>query len=289
MTPTRKVPQHMTSVEQTPHPAEAGAGAGAEFGVESVAEPGEQVLDAPVWASLTGPHAHFAQGNDVARRYPPDVSPFLAIAPGVPPAEAWPAVYDLVGPGVMFGFFGPEPKLDPLPEGWSLPLNGVGVQLVATAALETAPAPEAVVLGADDVPDMLDLVERTQPGPFLPRTHEVGTYLGIRRGGALVAMAGERLRPPGYTEISAVCTDASVRGQGLATLLVRAVAHGIRARGDVPFLHSAATNHNAIRLYESLGFRRRRQVGFFAIRTPGDAADTDLATAPGLHPEAGPA
>ena len=87
------------------------------------------------------------------------------------------------------------------------------------------------MLGAADVPEMLDLVERTQPGPFLARTVELGTYLGIRRDGRLVAMAGERLHPPGFTEISAVCTDAAYRGQGLATRLVRAVAAGIRRRG----------------------------------------------------------
>src|SRR5258708_2948754 len=71
-------------------------------------------------------------------------------------------------------------------------------------------------LGARDVPEMLALVERTQPGPFAPRTIELGTYIGVRDGGDLVAMAGERLHPPGFTEISAGCTDASHRGRGLA-------------------------------------------------------------------------
>ena len=100
--------------------------------------------------------------------------------------------------------------------------------------------PEAVRLGPADVPEMLDLVARTQPGPFLPRTITSGTYLGIRRGGALVAMAGERMRPPGWGEISAVCTDPAHRGQGLAGRLVRAVGAVVRERGDVPFLHAAA-------------------------------------------------
>jgi len=112
------------------------------------------------------------------------------------------------------------------------------------------------------------LIARTQPGPFLPRTIEMGTYLGIRREGALVAMAGERLHPPGWTEISAVCTDPAVRGQGLATRLILAVAHGIRERGETPFLHTGARNTNAIRLYESLGFRLRRRTAFLAARVP---------------------
>ena len=96
-------------------------------------------------------------------------------------------------------------------------------------------------------------------------------YLGIRREGALVAMAGRRLRPPGWTEISAVCTDEAFRGRGLATRLVLAVAAGIRARGETPFMHAAASNTGAIRLYESLGFRLRRTATFLAVRVPEPA------------------
>lgn len=109
----------------------------------------------------------------------------------------------------------------------------------------------------------------TKPGPYLPRTVELGTYLGIRHRGRLVAMAGERLHPPGWTEISAVCTHPDHRGQGLATRLVRAIAVGIRERGETPFLHAAADNTNAIRLYESIGFTLRRRTNFVMVRTPG--------------------
>ena len=140
------------------------------------------------------------------------------------------------------------------PPGWERLGNIPGVQMDGSG-LEPAPDPEAVVLGPADVPEMLDLVARTRPGPFLTRTLELGTYLGIRRGGALVAMAGERMHPPGWTEISAVCTDPAFRGEGLATRLILAVAHGIRERGETPFLHTSARNTNAIRLYESIGFR----------------------------------
>jgi predicted GNAT family acetyltransferase len=118
---------------------------------------------------------------------------------------------------------------------------------------------------------MLDLVARTEPGPFRKRTIELGTYLGIRRDGRLIAMAGERLHPPGWTEISAVCTDPGYRGHGLATRLVRAVAAGIRARGETPFLHAAADNTYAIRMYERLGFTLRRTTTFRAVRIPAAA------------------
>jgi GNAT superfamily N-acetyltransferase len=108
--------------------------------------------------------------------------------------------------------------------------------------LAVAADPEAVPLGRADVPEMLDLTARAKPGPFLPRTFELGTYLGIHRRGKLVAMAGERLHPEDWTEISAVCTDEAWRGQGLATRLIRAVGAVIRARGDIPFLHAVANN-----------------------------------------------
>ena len=120
----------------------------------------------------------------------------------------------------------------------------------------------------DDAEEMADLVERAKPGPWRPRTYELGTYLGIRRNGRLLAMAGERLHPTGWTEISAVSTDESYRGQGLASRLVRAVAHNIRARGDRVLLHAASTNTNAIRLYEKLGFEVRRETTYVAYSSP---------------------
>ncbi|WP_240498362.1 GNAT family N-acetyltransferase [Williamsia sp. 1135] len=119
------------------------------------------------------------------------------------------------------------------------------------------PAAGVEVLGDADVPQMLDLVERTRPGPFFACTIDMGTYLGIRQGGRLVAMAGERMHPAGWTEISAVCVDSGYRKRGLATTLVGAVAETIRARRDVPFLHASSINHDAIALYESIGFRHR--------------------------------
>ena len=223
-------------------------------------------LDNPAWAALTGPHAGIAERVGRAARYPVDVSPFTALEDPADP-RAWDDLALLVGPGslaVVTGSLSPSEAS----VGWEAVESGQGVQLV-DVALQAEPAPEAVRLGPDDVPEMLDLVARTQPGPFLPRTVELGSYLGIRRGGRLVAMAGERLHPPGWTEISAVCTDPDHRGEGLATRLVRAVASGIRARGEIPFLHAAATNTGAIRLYENIGFQLRRHTSFLLVRAPG--------------------
>ncbi|WP_055702486.1 GNAT family N-acetyltransferase, partial [Streptomyces silaceus] len=223
-------------------------------------------LDNPAYASLSGPHAHLAEWHGRVVRYPTDVSPWLAL-PDDLTATDWADLAELAGAGAEVPL--PGVTADP-PDGWELTFEMPGVQLVDDA-VAAAPDPEAVRLGPADVPEMLDLVERTRPGPFLPRTVELGTYLGLRRDGALVAMAGERLHPPGWTEISAVCTDPAYRGQGLATRLVLAVAHGIRARGETPFLHTSARNTGAIRLYESLGFRLRRTTEFRAARVPAGA------------------
>ncbi|MEV3923301.1 GNAT family N-acetyltransferase [Actinomadura coerulea] len=125
-----------------------------------------------------------------------------------------------------------------------------------------------VELGADSVPEMLDLVARTRPGPFWQRTRELGAYVGIRENGALVAMAGERLRPPGWTEISTVCTAPEARGRGHAARLVRALAARVTSRNERPFLHVAAANTTAIALYERLGFETRRHVTFRGFRIP---------------------
>ncbi|CAM5329919.1 GNAT family N-acetyltransferase [Streptomyces canus] len=221
------------------------------------------VLDNAVWAALDGPHAHLAERVGRAARYPDDVYAFAALADPRDPA-AWADLLTLVGPGSTVRI----KPVETVPDGWEVVGGGVGVQLVDTA-LRAEPAPEAVRLGPDDVPEILDLVARTKPGPFLTRTIELGTYLGIRDRERLIALTGERIRPPGWTEISAVCTDPAYRGRGLATRLVRAVAAGIRERGDTPFLHAAANNTRAIRLYESIGFTLRRRSPILLVRTPG--------------------
>ena len=224
-------------------------------------------LDNPLWSALTGLQAHLAQRHGRAARFPVDVSPFAAVADPADPT-AWADLAALVGPGGVVVV--PDVPAQP-PSGWEQLAMIPGVQMDGSG-LVAAPDPDAVVLGPADVPEMLDLVARTRPGPFLARTLDLGAYLGIRRGGALVAMAGERMHPPGWTEISAVCTDPAHRGQGLAGRLVRAVAVGIRARGEVPFLHAAADNASGIRLYAQLGFTHRRDILFAAQRVPDMAS-----------------
>jgi N-acetylglutamate synthase-like GNAT family acetyltransferase len=223
----------------------------------------EHVLDHPAWTSLHGAHARFALTHGDAARYQPDVAPFVAVS-DTPGESVWADLFALMGPGGTATLIDPP---QPFPPGWEVIGMGYGVQMVE-ASVDAAHDDEAVKLGSADVPEMLDLVYRTKPGPFLPRTIELGRYLGIRRDGRLIAMAGERVRPPGWTEISAVCTDEAYRGQGLGARLVRAVAAGIHDRGDRAFLHALASNANAIRLYESLGFVLRRSRAFTTVHLP---------------------
>ncbi|HWG24811.1 GNAT family N-acetyltransferase [Actinospica sp.] len=210
------------------------------------------VLDRPVAASLAGHHAAFARRHGRAVRFDPDVAVFAALD-DASDQRAWDDAVHLLEPDAPLVL----PGVTQWPDSWELTVMLDGVQLEGSG-VEPLPDAEAVVLGSDDVPEILDLIARTDPGPFRRRTIELGTYLGIRRESALIAMAGERMHPPGWTEISAVCTDPAYRGQGLGGRLVRAVAAGIMERGETPFLHAAASNESALRLYEKLGFTVRR-------------------------------
>jgi len=221
-------------------------------------------LDNAVWHALTGPHDKVAERVGSAVRYDPGISPFAAL-PDTPTEEAWHDLASLVGPGGTALLFRVDvPTVAP---GWEEIARLPGVQMVAADA-ESDLTPGIERLSDEDASEMLVLAEATRPGPFTTRTRELGDYLGMRDGGALVAMVGERFRLPGYTEISAVCTAASHRRRGLAGVLVRALTHEIVGRGEVPFLHAVAENTNAIRLYEQLGFELRSRVEVVTLRAP---------------------
>lgn len=220
-------------------------------------------LDNPAWASLRTTHARFARSLGEAACYASEVAPFAAVT-DEPSPQCWSDLAALLGPGAIAVFV--DAPGDVPPE-WTIVDQTHGVQMTGEYLL-VHDDPDVVELAAGDVPEMLDLVARTRPGPFLPRTVELGRYLGIRVDGDLVAMAGERMQPPGWTEISAVCTDERFQGKGFATRLIRAVGAGIRAKGRVPFLHVAAHNAGAIALYESLGFVLRKQRRFTAWKLP---------------------
>ncbi|XVU20711.1 GNAT family N-acetyltransferase [Actinoplanes sp. CA-054009] len=216
------------------------------------------MLKNPVWAALSGPQACFAEASGDAARYQPEFSPFAALSDPDDPA-AWRDLATLTDRALLTG-----PSITP-PAGWETTGVTTGAQM-AGHGMTGVPDAEAVVLTETDVPEILDLIERAQPGPFGKRTVELGRYLGIRHDGRLIAMAGERFQIPGWTEVSAVCTDPDFRGRGLGARLTMAVAAAILERGDLPFLHVSAENLGAIRLYERLGFQVSHEVVFAAVQ-----------------------
>jgi predicted GNAT family acetyltransferase len=214
-------------------------------------------LDRPVWASLSSRHAALSVGGTLARRYAPDVNLFASARDDT--ATALTALAALVRPGERV-FVLQVPDIV-VPSGFGLIKAARGVQMIATRSVPAAAGTEDIVTLTDaDAPEMLALATLTEPGPFLARTHAMGRFLGIRIGARLAAMAGERFRFPGYTEVSGVCTHPDFRGRGLARRLSAAVAANIEARGERPFLHAWKTNLAAITLYESLGFGIRTEV-----------------------------
>ena len=213
-------------------------------------------LDRPVWSALTTRQRDLSIGGELARRYDPDIGPFAAVA--VDDDEHLAALGRLVvdhGPVALL-----QRGAIPRPPGTRPTLEADGVQLVLDRLAGVPATVGFESLDADDAPEMLALAKLTEPGPFGPRTHELGGFLGVKVHGRLVAMAGERMKPEGFTEVSGVCTHPDHRGRGYAAMLSTAVAERILARGETPFLHAFTTNRAAIALYERLGFRLRTAV-----------------------------
>jgi predicted GNAT family acetyltransferase len=226
----------------------------------------EHVLDNPAWLALTSHHAHAAEGAGHARRYRREVSVFAAV--DQPDEAGWSDLRELVGPAGVAVLL--APVAPPPAEGWQKVFAVQCHQMVLAEPPRTSTGPtDSRLLGDDDVTAMIELVKLTEPGPFRPRTIDLGSYLGVHDGDRLVAMAGERFHPPGFVEVSAVCTHPDVRGRGIAEALTAEVSRSIQGRGETPFLHVAVGNDNARRVYERLGFETRVMMEFAAFQAPG--------------------
>jgi ribosomal protein S18 acetylase RimI-like enzyme len=213
-------------------------------------------LDYPVWYALITRQQALAEGGARARRYPPAIGPFAAMADTS--AQSFAALGALMSGSEVAVLFTPDPV--PPPAEFKILLAETGEQMIGTPAESSIRGVDIVTLGAADVPAMMALTELTKPGPFTLRTHELGTFLGIRIDGQLVAMAGERMKPANYTEITAVCVHPDHRGRGYAQVLLGAVASQITARGEIPFLHVFSKNDSAIALYRRQGMEIRRRL-----------------------------
>ena len=220
-------------------------------------------LDRPVWSCLTGAQAHLAHGGGVAVRIDPAYGPFAAARDASDASQAALAAL-VVAPDDAVAIVESEPW--PVPSGLRLERSGELLQMVAVQPLlDHGDDPRVELLGESDAPAMVALALATEPGPWGQLTHRYGDFFGIRVDGRLAAMAGERMRPAGYAEVSGVCTWPEFREQGLAAALIRRVMRGMVARGEVPYLHSYAHNTGAIRIYEALGFRARRTMALTVL------------------------
>lgn len=210
-------------------------------------------LDNPIWNALSTRQEHFAEVKGLARKFPAEVTTLAGFAD--PTQESLQALAQLLQPGEVVGLF--LHQAAQLPAGLislrELPL----VQMWHEGHALDTPKAGFLELAITDIPEMVALAKLTEPGPFGTRTRELGTYIGIKKDGKLAAMAGERLKVPGCTEISAVCTHPTQTGHGYATALVAELTAKIHARGEMPFLHARADNVRATDVYRRLGFTER--------------------------------
>jgi ribosomal protein S18 acetylase RimI-like enzyme len=224
--------------------------------------PMDHPLENVIWRALTTRQAQFAEARGDARRFFCEVT--LLSAFREPSNEGYQSLAELAGPNGTAALF-----LDDSYEarrGWDVIATAPLLQMVCEngVAAQQDPAFEILDLGSEDSAEMIDLTSLPKPGPFGKRTHELGNYVGIRQNGKLVAMSGQRLQVPGYTEVSAVCTHPAHIGKGYAAALMLEVIRRIRDRWETPFLHVRGDNTRAIALYERLGFRTRKR-GYYAV------------------------
>lgn len=229
------------------------------------ADPSPHPLDRPIWSALTTRQQSLAEGGAVALRYPVAIAPFADM---VDMSEAsFAALSALLSGSEIAVLFTPDAVTAPPP--FKVLLADTGEQMIGAPADSSVAGAEIVRLGVTDVPAMTALVDLTKPGPFSARTHELGTFLGIRDNGKLVAMTGERMKPGNYTEMTAVCVHPDYRGRGYGQALLSAVSQQIVARGEIPFLHVFSHNASAIALYRRQGMEIRRRLHVTALQKQG--------------------
>jgi predicted GNAT family acetyltransferase len=222
-------------------------------------------LDNPIWTALTTSQAHFAEGDGLARKFQAEIGPLAGFAE--PSREAYVALGKCARAGAGAGLFleAPANVADVESGGFRMVEQDSLLQMIYLDCELPARPLDFVKLTAADVPEMVALAAMMKPGPFTTRTHELGTFIGVKREGRLAAMAGERMHVPGYTEISAVCTHPNYAGNGYAKALMVGLIGQIRRRNEIPILHVRSSNTHAISLYRRIGFADRRHFHFTVI------------------------
>ena len=223
----------------------------------------DHILDNPAFNALNTGNKELAKGNEQAKYFPPEVSPFSGLAENTP--DNFKILYDITPDNGVLGFISPT-KIE-IPTAWNVLQRMDVLQMVCENAARQAEANKQIVpLGEEQIPAMLALTKLTNPGPFAERTIDFGHYKGIFDDGKLVAMAGQRLNPLPYAEVSAVCTHPDYLGRGYAAQLLLNQVHRIKAASGIPFLHVLSSNQRAINLYKSLGFATRKEISIYIIQ-----------------------
>jgi ribosomal protein S18 acetylase RimI-like enzyme len=223
----------------------------------------EHILDNPAWNALISGNKDLANGNEVAKYFPKEVSPFVGTREIS--ANSFNILHGIIPFDSFFGFVAPHDIV--IPEPWKVIQFLKVLQMVYDEAANPAVVQqEFTALNERHVPQMLALTQLTNPGPFAEKTIDFGHYLGVFDGERLVAMAGQRMHPTPYAEISAVCTHPDYLGRGYASQLLLSQIHRIRATSEIPFLHVKSENERAIKVYENLGFLARKEMSFYIIR-----------------------
>lgn len=218
-------------------------------------------LDNPAWYALKETHACFAIGDDRTKRYHPDIVAFSAYEDGTKSLLA--AFDSLIALNESFFIIGDLPTVD---NNYIIESILPCVQMICTKSIDIPITEILLELGKADDDAIVRLINEVQPGYYKPGTRLMGSYFGIRQNGQLVAVAGERMRMSGFTEVSAVVTHSGFTGRRYAQQLVSHVVNKNLAAGIIPFLHVSATNERAIKIYELLGFITRRIINFTKLR-----------------------
>jgi hypothetical protein len=221
------------------------------------------ILDNPCWNALNTGNNNLAEGNEQVKYFPAEVAPFV----GLPEWSSYgfKHLYDVIPPGRRIAFMNSEEV--EIPGEWDVVDYLVALQMVHTNPAPSLTASSQIVpLQDKDIDQMIALTRMTHPGPFFKKTIDFGNYEGIFKDNELVSMAGQRLHPGEYVEISAVCTHAAHSGKGYASQLIISQIHQIRSASAIPFLHVKDDNLQAIKLYKSLGFEVRTLMHIYSIR-----------------------